>query len=189
MWPILIPPDDHWPQNMWKTKENTMECLRKNRAEWKSTKKHPKNYFLKTFPKNILFFGQNYPKICTKKDFKKNWLVTYTLGWNCSGGSVVTTCNTFYLFVTACKSNNGQVRRGNPDLWLWLGDNAYSDGTSMTYKREKWVKSKRLGGQCSKTCALWFCTRIGKWSFLPRYNEARDELHYVAEGPVAEGRK
>ena len=88
MWPILIPPDDHWPQNMWKTKENTMECLRKNRAEWKSTKKHPKNYFLKTFPKNILFFGQNYPKICTKKDFKKNWLVTYTLGWNCSGGSV-----------------------------------------------------------------------------------------------------
>ena len=89
MWPILIPHDDHWPQNMWKTKENTMECLRKNRAEWKSTKKHPKNYFLKTFPKNILFFGQNYPKICTKKDFKKNWLVTYTLGWICSGGSVV----------------------------------------------------------------------------------------------------
>ena len=89
MWPILIPPDDHWPQNMWKTKENTMECLRKNRAEWKSTKKHPKNYFLKTFPKNILFFGQNYPKICTKKDFKKNWLVTYTLGWICSGGSVL----------------------------------------------------------------------------------------------------
>ena len=89
MWPILIPPDDHWPQNMWKTKENTMECLRKNRAEWKSTKKHPKNYFLKTFPKNILFFGQNYPKICTKKDFKKNWLVTYTLGWICSGGSVM----------------------------------------------------------------------------------------------------
>ena len=89
MWPILIPPDDHWPQNMWKTKENTMECLRKNRAEWKSTKKHPKNYFLKTFPKNILFFGQNYPKICTKKDFKKNWLVTYTLGWICSGRSVI----------------------------------------------------------------------------------------------------
>ena len=90
MWPILIPPDDHWPQNMWKTKENIVECLRKNRAEWKSTKKHPKNYFLKTFPKNILFFGQNYPKICTKKDFKKNWLVTYTLGWICSGGSVCT---------------------------------------------------------------------------------------------------
>ena len=92
MWPILIPHDDHWPQNMWKTKENTMECLRKNRAEWKSTKKHPKNYFLKTFPKNILFFGQNYPKICTKKDFKKNWLVTYTLGWICSGGSVSSNC-------------------------------------------------------------------------------------------------
>ena len=66
-----------------------MECLRKNRAEWKSTKKYPKNYFLKTFPKNILFFGQNYPKICTKKDFEKNWLVTYTLGWICSGGSVL----------------------------------------------------------------------------------------------------
>ena len=66
-----------------------MECLRKNRAEWKSTKKYPKNYFLKTFPKNILFFGQNYPKICTKKDFKKNWLVTYTLGWICSGRSVI----------------------------------------------------------------------------------------------------
>ena len=38
-------------------------------------------------------------------------------------------------------------------------------------------------------CALWFRTRIGKWCFHPRYNEARDELHYVAEGPVAEGRK
>ena len=33
------------------------------------------------------------------------------------------------------------MRRSNPDLWLWLGDNAYSDGTSMTYKREKWVQS------------------------------------------------
>ena len=103
MWPILIPPDDHWPQNMWKTKENTMECLRKNRAEWKSTKKHPKNYFLKTFPKNILFFGQNYPKICTKKDFKKNWLVTYTLGWICSGGSVFW-CPFDTNFVTAQKN-------------------------------------------------------------------------------------
>jgi len=51
-----------------------------------------------------------------------------------------------------------QVRQGSPDLWLWLGDNAYSDGTSMNYKRNK-------------------------------YNEAREELHYVAEGPVAEGRK
>ena len=30
-----------------------------------------------------------------------------------------------------------EVRRGNPDLWLWLGDNAYSDGTSMNHKRNK----------------------------------------------------
>merc|ERR1711936_1066634 len=51
-----------------------------------------------------------------------------------------------------------QVRRGSPDLWLWLGGNAHRDGASMTYKRNK-------------------------------YNEAREELHYVADGPVAEGRK
>ena len=30
-----------------------------------------------------------------------------------------------------------EVRKGNPDLWLWLGDNAYSDGTSMDHKRSK----------------------------------------------------
>ena len=124
MWPILIPPDDHWPQNMWKTKENTMECLRKNRAEWKSTKKHPKNYFLKTFPKNILFFGQNYPKICTKKDFKKNWLVTYTLGWICSGGSVQSYLyNIIYIGkITKQYSFNWQGRNYLKDnLHLWGG--------------------------------------------------------------------
>ena len=28
-----------------------------------------------------------------------------------------------------------QVRRHRPDLWLWLGDNVYSDGTDLDWKR------------------------------------------------------
>ena len=45
-----------------------------------------------------MFFGQNYPKLCTKKDFKKNWLVTYTLGWICSGGSVPSTWQAIRIY-------------------------------------------------------------------------------------------
>ena len=32
-----------------------------------------------------------------------------------------------------------KVRSDNPDIWLWLGDNAYNDGTDMDFKRRKWV--------------------------------------------------
>ena len=48
------------------------------------------------------------------------------------------------------------MRRGGAELWLWLGDNVYADGTDMNYKRSK-------------------------------YNQAREEASYVAEGPLKAG--
>merc|ERR1712012_13786 len=35
-----------------------------------------------------------------------------------------------------------EVRSDNPDLWLWLGDNAYNDGTDMDFKRRKYNEAR-----------------------------------------------
>jgi len=35
-----------------------------------------------------------------------------------------------------------KVRSDNPDLWLWLGDNAYNDGTDMDFKRRKYNEAR-----------------------------------------------
>ena len=40
-----------------------------------------------------------------------------------------------------------QVRAGNPDLWLWLGDNVYNDGTDMDFKRKRSEKDLFLNQQ------------------------------------------
>ena len=50
---------------------------------------------------------------------------------------------TFWSQVTAAGSRL-QVRAEAPDLWLWLGDNAYSDGTDMDHKRRRSDKGPKL---------------------------------------------
>merc|ERR1719209_932363 len=35
-----------------------------------------------------------------------------------------------------------KVRSDNPDIWLWLGDNAYNDGTNMDFKRRKYNEAR-----------------------------------------------
>jgi len=35
-----------------------------------------------------------------------------------------------------------KVRSDNPDIWLWLGDNAYNDGTDMDFKRRKYNEAR-----------------------------------------------
>ena len=61
------------------------------------------------------------------------------------------------------------VRKYNPDIWLWLGDNAYDDTDSF-----------------SDTLNIW-----DKGTIRIRYNEVREMPSYVKYGLVAEenGRK
>ena len=58
-----------------------------------------------------------------------------------------------------------QVRAGEPDLWLWLGDNVYNDGTDMDFKRRRSAKDLFLNCQIVIDRAFSF-TPLGKLPFL-----------------------